>query len=179
MKPPRAVLGIVLAATVAACSPHGESQHILDAAQAPSPAGAHGSGMHHGHDAGMMQRHAEEAGKMVAEMRGHLEQMRQLTPPQQHERMAEHATRVAAMLSMMDRHMREMGSNHGQMAQMMGMHAEQHRRATEAMQVLRTELEQLQSAPVSELAARMPAHLDRLAEMLPMMEQCASHRHHS
>jgi hypothetical protein len=130
-------------------------------------------------DPATMQRHAQEMDSMVAEMRQHVQTMRQLEPDEWHARMGEHVPRVGGMLGMIDRQMREMDSGMGmgaeQMGRMMGMTAEEHRRMLDEMQTLRTEAEQIQTAPAAELRERMPAHLDRLDQMMATMEQSAAH----
>jgi hypothetical protein len=130
-------------------------------------------------DPATMRRHAQEMDSMVAEMRQHVQAMRQLEPDEWHARMGEHAPRVGGMLGMIDRQMREMDMGMGmgaeQMGRMMGMTAEEHRRMLDEMQTLRTEAEQIQTAPAAQLRERMPDHLDRLDRMMATMEQSAAH----
>jgi hypothetical protein len=64
-------------------------------------------------DPAVMHRHAPEADSMVAAMRVHVQQMRQLSLDEQHARIGEHVSQVSRMLSMADRHMREMGHGMG------------------------------------------------------------------
>lgn len=126
---------------------------------------------------GMMQRHAQQADSMAAAMREHLLQMRQLPGDQWYDRMGEHVNRVSSMLGLMNRQMREMDMGMGlddeAMGRMMGMSGEEHRRMMDDMQSLRTELEQLQTASPEQVRQRMPDHLDRLEDMVTMMEGSA------
>jgi hypothetical protein len=151
-------------------------------AAAPGDTGhAHGMpGMQMDHSA--MQRHAHEADSAVAAMRGHVQQMRQLSAEQQHARVGEHVSHVSRMLSLMDRHMREMdhgmGMDDAQMGEMMGMTADEHRQMMEQMRTLRSEAERLQTASQAEIRQQMPGHLDRIESMLRMMEQSADHMRH-
>lgn len=160
-----------------ACSQMSEPDHRMDESHHASTAGS----SQHGHNAAVMQRHAAEAKQMEERMRTHLQQMRGLSAQQQHARIGEHASAVGQMLSMMDRHMREMGmgTGHAHMGQMMGMSAAQHDQMMKDMQALRTEVERMQTLPAAEVGRTMPAHLDRLERMLPMLQQCAGHAHHS
>lgn len=130
-------------------------------------------------DRGMMQRHAQEADAMASGMRQHIQQMRQLSPEQQHERMGEHVAQVSLMLGLMNRQMREMdmgmGMSDEQMGQMMGMSGDQHRRMMEEMQAIRADVEQLQTASLPEVRQRMRTHLDRLEQLVATMDQSAEH----
>jgi hypothetical protein len=174
---------LVLGAGLAGCAGGAETP---PAAQdtTPAPTGSAGipgrdpGAMHM--DVAMMDRHAQEADSMVSAMRAHVDQMRQLPPEQQHARIGEHVRQVSEMLSMMDRHMREMGPgmpmDHAHMAEMMGMSTDDHGRMMEQKQTLRTEAEQLQTAPQPEVRQRMPEHLDRLERMLRMMEEHMAQR---
>ena len=130
-------------------------------------------------EAGMMQRHAQEADSMASQIRQHIQQMRQLSPEQQHERMGEHVAEVSQMLSLMNRQMREMdmgmGMSDEQMGQMMGMSGEEHRQMMQQMQTIRTDVEQLQTAGPADVRNRMPEHLDRLERAVQMVEQSAQH----
>jgi hypothetical protein len=174
---PRTITFALLASLgLAACHQSMEPSHEMDESHYTTQAGA----SHSGHNAAMMQRHAAEAKQMEERVRTHLQQMRGLSAEQQHARMGEHVSTVVQMLSMMDRHMREMGmgANHAHMGHMMGMSSEQHTRMMADMRALRSEVEQLQTLPVAELARRMPAHLERMERMLPMLQQCAGHAHH-
>jgi hypothetical protein len=94
--------------------------------------------------------------------------MRQLPPEQQHAQMGDHAARVSRMLGMMQRQDREMDMG-------MGMSGEEHRRMMNEMQAVRAEAEALQTAPVGEVRARMPAHLDRLEALTRMVQRSAEH----
>jgi outer membrane murein-binding lipoprotein Lpp len=177
--PNRLIVGaaVLVGLGLSACSQMSEPEHGMDESHHASSAGA----SQHGHDAATMQRHAAEAKQMEERMRTHLQQMRGLSTQQQHARMGEHASAVGQMLSMMDRHMREMGmgTGHTHMGQMMGMSRAQHDQMMKEMQALRAELERLQTLPAAEVGRQMPAHLDRLERMLPMLQQCAGHTHHS
>jgi len=146
------------------------------------------AGTMHGHDmAGMhvdaaaMHRHAQEADSMAAAMRAHVQQLRQLSAEEQHARIGEHVAQVSRMLSLIDRHMREMdhgtGMDGAHMGEMMGMSAEEHRQMMEQMRTLRSEAERLQTASRAEVRQLMPEHLDRLDGMVRMMEQSAAHMH--
>jgi hypothetical protein len=176
--PNRLILGaaVLVGLGVSACSQMSEPGHTTDELHHASAAGA----SQHGHNAAAMQRHAAEAKQMEERLRTHLQQMRRLSAEQQHARMGEHVSAVGQMLSMMDRHMREMGmgAGHTHMGQMMGMSAAQHDQMMKEMQALRAEVEQMQTLPAAEVGRQMPAHLDRLERMLPMLQQCAGHAHH-
>lgn len=130
-------------------------------------------------DPAMMERHADEAERMAAETHEHIDEMRRMTAEQQYERMGEHVRQVSRMLGLMDRQMREMSMGMSmddeQMGAMMGMSAEQHRQMMHEMTVLRAELEELQTASVSEIEGGMAAHLDRCERMVEMMELSAEH----
>jgi hypothetical protein len=183
----RAVLGVMLVGGVAAACGGADGPPPDGAAGAAAPGAgdvAHGhdmAGMHV--DPAMMQRHVQEADSMATAMRTHIQQMRQLSAEEQHARLGEHVGHVSRMLSMMDRHMREMGHGTGMddahMGEMMGMSAEEHRQMMEQMRRLRSETERLQTASEAELRRQMPEHLDRLEAMVGMMEQSAAHMHHS
>jgi hypothetical protein len=128
-------------------------------------------------DPAMMERHADEADGMAAEVREHVDAFRRLSPEEQHARFAEHAGVVAGMLGLMDRQMREMSMgmpmDDEEMGAMMGMSGEEHRQMMQQMATLRTEAEDLQVAPTEEIGARMGAHLDRLEAMARMLETMA------
>jgi hypothetical protein len=134
-------------------------------------------------DPAVMHRHAQEADSMVAAMRVHVQQMRQLSLDEQHARIGEHVSQISRMLSMTDRHMREM--DHGMrmddahMGEMMGMSAEEHRHMMEQMGALRSEADRLQTASQAEIRQLMPDHLGRLELMIQMMERSAAHLHRS
>jgi hypothetical protein len=173
------VLGI-LALTLAAC---GRGERTADM-HGDMPMGERGMegmhdmpGMHM--DPGMMRRHAEEIDQASARLRPHIQQMRQLSAEQQYERMADHVSEVSQFLRLVDRQMREMdmgmGMSDEQMGRMMGMTGEEHRQMMDGFAELRTELEQVQTAPPAEVRERMPAHLDRLERALAVMEQSARH----
>jgi hypothetical protein len=134
-------------------------------------------GMHM--DPEMMQRHAREMDEATSRMRTHIEEMRQLSSDQQHERMGAHVTEVSRMLNLVNRQMGEMDMGMGMgdehMGQMMGMSGEEHRRMTEEMQAIRSDVEALQVASQAEVRARMPDHLSRLERMVGRMEQSAEH----
>lgn len=138
------------------------------------------AGMHM--DPAVMQRHAQEADSLAAVLRDHIDQMRQLSAGEQHARIGEHVAHVAGMLSLMDRHMGEMdhgmGMDDAHMGEMMGMNSGEHRQMMEQMRLIRAEAEQLQIASRADVAQLMPAHLDRLGEMVRHMEQSAGHMQH-
>lgn len=130
-------------------------------------------------DAAMMQRHAAEMDSLVNSMRAHVAEMRQAPPSEWHARMTEHAPMVAEMLSVIDRQMREMdmGMNMSDehMGEMMGMSGEDHRAMIAEVEALRAEVGQLQTAGQADVAARMPAHLDRIEGLLERMAASADH----
>jgi hypothetical protein len=166
---------------VAACgggtdTPAADRDTVAVVAPGPDTAPMHGAGAMHT-DAAMMERHAQEADSMAAAMRGHVQQMRQLSAEQQHDRIGAHVLRVSQMLNHMDRQMREMGMGPEHTGEMMGMSDEDHRRMMEEMRTLRTEAERLQIATAAQLREQMPQHLDRLERMIRMMEQSAAHMH--
>jgi hypothetical protein len=183
----RAVLGVMLVGGLAAACGGNEGPPPDEAAGTATPAPgdvAHGHDMPDMHvDPAMMQRHVQEADSMATAMRTHIQQMRQLSAEEQHVRIGEHVGHVSRMLSMMDRHMREMGHGTGMddapMGEMMGMSPEEHRRMMEQMRTLRSETERLQTASQAEVRRQMPEHLDRLEDTVRMMEQSAAHMHHS
>lgn len=86
---------------------------------------------------------------------------------------------VAEMLSVIDRQMREMdmGMNMSDehMGEMMGMSGEDHRTMMSEVEALRAEVGQLQTAGQADVAARMPAHLDRIEGLLERMAASADH----
>jgi hypothetical protein len=171
------IITLVASLGLSACHQSMEPGHGMHESHHRAQAGT----VHAGHDAAMMQRHGAEAKQMAERMLAHLQQMKTLSAEQQHARMGEHASAVVQMLSMMDRHMREMGmgTGHTHMGHMMGMSSAQHDQMMKEMQVLRVEIEQMQTLPAAEVGRQMPAHLDRLERMLPMLQQCAGHAHHS
>jgi hypothetical protein len=155
--------------------------------EAHAGTGAAGAAVDHG---GMMARHGQEADSAMVVLQSHVAAMRQAGPDGWHARMGEHVPQVSGMLAMMDRHMREMGmhgagghghgghgdhhAGHGEHGgHMMG--EEHHGQMMESMKALRAEVEQLQTASAAEVRARMPAHLDRIEGMFPMMQMCSSH----
>lgn len=131
------------------------------------------------HDHAGMQRHAAEADSAAAAMRGHVAEMRGLSPAEQHDRIGEHVGEVSRLLGLMERHMREMGHGTGMddehMGQMMGMSAAEHRRMMDDMRELRAEAERLQTASQAEVRRLMPEHLVRLEGFVGMMERSAAH----
>jgi hypothetical protein len=135
------------------------------------------NGMHM--DAGAMERHAAESRAMAERMRAHVREMRALPPAEWHDHVEHHTGEVAALLSMMSRHMREMDMgmdmDDAHMGEMMGMSGDEHRRMMDDMEALREETETLQTASASEVQRRMPAHLDRLERMVQMMEEAGEH----
>jgi hypothetical protein len=167
-----AVLG--LAVVVGACGERGRDMATVAEGGAPQDM----AGMH---DEGMMQRHAEEARAMGERMRGHIRDMRALPAAEWHDHAAHHAGEVAALLSLMTRHMREMdmgmgmGHDDGHMGEMMGHSAEEHAQMMEQMRLLREDTEALQVASAAEVRQRMPAHLERLERVVAMMEQAGEY----
>ena len=148
-------------------------------------------GCHHdtmGADQRTMQRFAAEMEQEVARMRPHIIAMRQQSAAQWQHAAAEHARMVNEMLNRMDHimgEMQRMGSGmmggmgmhmqDARMGELMGMSAEEHRDMLRLMEELRKDAEKLPSASASEVAERMPPHLDRLEAMLQMMEESAEH----
>jgi response regulator RpfG family c-di-GMP phosphodiesterase len=172
----RTLLAVVVGFAFAACERPDESRPTAEMPRdMPRMEGMQGMRK----DPAMMQRHAQEMDQLTSDLRRHIEQMRRLSPEEQHERMGEHVTRVSQLFGLTNRQMREMDMGMGmtdeQMGQMMGMSGEEHRRMVEEMQALRTEVEQLQTASWAEVQQRMPEHLDRLERMVRMMEQSAAH----
>lgn len=86
---------------------------------------------------------------------------------------------VAEMLSVIDRQMREMdmGMNMSDesMGEMMGVSGEEYRAIMSEVEALRAEIGQLQTAQRAEVAAQMPAHLDRIEGLLERMAASADH----
>lgn len=168
-------LAVAAAIAIGACS-RGDSASDADTATSMPQAGEH-AGMTM--DAAAMQQHAQEADSIVGEMRQHTDELRRLAPDAWPARMDTHVPRVAGMLAMMDRHMREMnmgmGTAHEHAGEMMGMSAEEHTAMLAEMAALRADAETLQTATAAEVTQLMPAHLDRLERMLVMIERGASH----
>jgi hypothetical protein len=176
---------VLLGLALAACGmdsgdPAAAHRSASDHAAAGGAAGHGMGGMHMASSA--MQRHVRDAEAMLAVMRPHLQEMRQLTAAQQHDRMQEHVVLVSRMLGMMEQHMREMGhgmeTDHEHMSGAMGMSAEDHRQMMEQMRTLRSQIERLQTASRAEVGQRMPQHLEHLDQMLRHMENGAGHMHH-
>lgn len=130
-------------------------------------------------DTAVMRRHATEMDSLVNSMRAHIAAMRQVPANEWHTRMPEHAPMVAEMLSVIDRQMREMdmGMNMSDehMGEMMGMSGEDHRTMMSEVEALRAEVGRLQTAGQADVAARMPAHLDRIEGLLERMAASADH----
>jgi hypothetical protein len=169
------IVAVVAAIGIAACG-SGDSAAETDTAASTPPAGEH-AGM--AMDSAAMRRHAQEADSIVREMRQHADALRQLPPDAWPSRMNAHVARVAGMLAMMDRHMREMnmsmGSAHEHAGEMMDMTAEEHTAMMADLAALRADAETLQTATASRITQLMPAHLDRLERMLSMLERGAAH----
>jgi hypothetical protein len=175
-----AVMGITGA--TAACSGDTDSmmEHMTEGSAAtmshgPGTPGMEGMEM----DSLVMRQHALEADSIVRDMRQHVQTLRQMPAAEWHAAMATHVPRVAGMLSMMDRHMREMdmgmGMGHEHMGDMMGMSAAEHGSMIDDMSALRSDAERLQTASAAEVMSSTPAHLDRLERMLDAMERSAAH----
>ena len=130
-------------------------------------------------DTAMMRRHAAEMDSLVNSMRKHVAEMRQLAPNEWHARMPEHAPTVAGMVAVIDRQTREMdmGMNMSDesMGEMMGVSGEEYRAIMSEVEALRAEIGQLQTAQRAEVAAQMPAHLDRIEGLLERMAASAAH----
>jgi hypothetical protein len=175
----RGITAAVAAVTVA-CAGDSRPEPADTPSAAAQDAADHGSMQM---DPAVMQRHAAEADSAVADVRQHVQRMRQLSAAQQHERIGEHTTRLAGLLNLMDNHMREMdmGMNMGDdhMGAMMGMSAEEHRQMMAEVQTLRSEAEALQVASAADVARQMPTHLQRLEGLLDMMSRSAAHMHMS
>jgi hypothetical protein len=176
----RMLPALVLGLALAACGGGEETRPMHDMPGMEGMEGMPGmEGMSGMEDTSAMHRHAEELDQMSSRMRQHIQEMRQLSPEQQHARMGEHVTQVARMLSLMNRQMHEMdmgmGMSDAQMGRMMGMSDDEHRRMMEEMQAIRTDVERLQTASRTAVRERMPAHLDRLDGMVQMMERSAAH----
>lgn len=119
-------------------------------------------------DSAIMRRHMQEADSMMVRVRADVAEMRRLSPDQWPAHMPEHLAVVDSMLAMMQRHMSEQaGGMHAQM----GMGDELHRRMIAEMQALRSDVEVLRSAPPDVVRERMPAHLERLEQMLRTMQE--------
>lgn len=143
------------------------------------PMGMEGMGGMEGMQGMDMARHAREADSAATALRQHVADMRDRSADEWYEQMGEHVRQVSGMLRLMDRHMREMdmgmGMDDAQMGEMMGMSAEEHRQMMDGLGALRTDLERLQTAPPEEVREIMPGHLDRLEEMIRVMEGAADH----
>jgi hypothetical protein len=173
-----AVLLIIPAA--AACSGDSVAMADHDAAMSDATHGQPGHDMSSMQmDTAAMRRHAQEMDSIVTAMRPHVAAMRQQSAQQWHSQAGAHVTRVAGMLALIDRHMREMdmGMNmdDAHMGSMMGMEAADHTRMMDELKALRADAELLQTASAAEVARVMPAHLDRLDWMLGMMAQSGAH----
>lgn len=172
--------GIVI--TAAACGGGADSTMEADTAVADTgpPHGAGGHDMSAMQvDTALMRRHADQADSMAAETLQDVERLRRMAPGEWYARIDRHVPRVAAMLTMLDRHMREMDMGMGmaddEMGAMMGMSGAEHRAMLELMEALRDDAGKLQTAPAQEVAATMPAHLERLERLLAMLERGAAH----
>lgn len=181
-----AVMVALVGGTAAACG-GAEAPATGDSAAVATSGGGAPAAMQHDMagmrmDPAVMQQHAQEADSATAVMRSHIQQVRQLSAEEQHARIGEHVSQVSRMLSLMDRHMREM--NHdmemhdAHIGEMVGMSGGEHHQMMEEMHLLRAEAEQLQIASQAEVGQLMPAHLDRLDGMVRMVEQSAGHMHH-
>lgn len=139
-------------------------------------------------DREMIRRWAEQLDRDASQMRENVGTMRQLAPEQWHTRMDEHAGLVTGMLDRMDRRMDEMRQMGGMrmgvgmggmgmvnVGSMMGMDAAGHQEMIDLMEALRDDMQRLRAAAPAEMMERMAGHLDRLEEMVRMMEQAAAH----
>lgn len=157
-----------LALALAACGP----EEAPRAVEAPAEEPTHP-------DSAMTRRHAEELDAAVTGMREHVRSVRQASPDQWHARVGEHAPRVARMLGTVERQMLELdmgiGMSDEEMGEMMGMGAEDYRATMEEIKALRSEVEQLQTAPEPAVRQRMPEHLERVERILGVMERTAAH----
>lgn len=158
------------AALLGACGPSNEAAMERD-----ETAAAHAMTM----DSATMRRHMQEMDSATAVVRAHVTALRGRTAEQWHSGMADHVRTVGGMLSMMDRHMREMGMHaegaHAQHGAGQGgmMHGDAHAEMMTAATRLREELGTLQTADRAAVAAAMPAHLDRVDAFLALI-----HRNH-
>jgi hypothetical protein len=171
-----ALVGLALGA----CTGTTDTEDMHAAAAATGTAGMSGHDMGSMQmDSALMRRHAEEMDSTVTAMRAHAQSMRATGAGEWYARMGEHTSRVAGMLSMMERHMREMdmgmGMHDDHMGAMMGMSGDDHARMMEEVAALRREVEQLQTAAAAAVTAAMPAHLDRLERLLDLMAQSGGH----
>jgi len=175
------LLGVALAACGADSRGPAAAHHTDSDQGAAGGVSGHGMGGTHMTRTAMHQ-HVREAEAMLAVMRPHLQEMRQLSPAQQHDRMGEHLSLVSRMQGMMEQHMRDMGhgmgTDHEHMTGASGMRPEDHRQMKEQMRTLRSQIERLQIASRAEVGQQMPQHLDHLEEMLRHMENGARHMHH-
>jgi len=123
-------------------------------------------------DSAMMRRHMREADSMMVRVRADVAEMRRLSPEKWPAHLPEHLAVVDSLLSMMRRHMREAGrAMHPNMGARMGMDAAMHRRMRAEMEALQADVEVLRRASPAGVRERMPAHLERLEQMLKMMQQ--------
>lgn len=166
---------------------HGE--HAPGAGDADHAAGGQHdhAGMDHAGGGGMemdeetMERHAEEAHEAADRLRQHARDFADLSPEEQHDRMAEHVSLLAEVFRMVDRQTAEMTGgmpmDHDAMAERMGMSEEEHRRMREGFEDVRSEAGALQTAPVEELQERMSSHLGRLDAMADELDTMAMGHH--
>lgn len=134
-------------------------------------------------DRAIIRRWAEEMDRDASQLREHVATMRQLAPEHWHTRVDEHASLLTRTLDRMDqrmaemRHMGEMGMGMGMggVGMVMGMSTARHQEMIDLMETLRDDLQQLGVAAPAEVMERMPAHLDRLEEMVRMMGEAAAH----
>lgn len=130
-----------------------------------------------GMDRELMQRHADEAEAMAAELRSQVARFRGLSPQEQYDRVSEHTAVVARMVGLVERQMAEMSMgmpmDDEEMGAMMGMSAQEHRGMRGEVAAVRSEAEELQTASAGELGARMGPHLDRLEAMAGTLVQVA------
>jgi hypothetical protein len=142
---------------------------------------AHTGGAVAAHDTAALQAHpaphrAQEVDSATAGMRRHVQAMQQVSPEQWHARMAEHASEVERLLSLVERRMHEPGPAPGDMGTV-GVGAEEHQRLVEQMQGLRAEVAELRTAPLAEVRRRMPDHLTRVQQLLLVLERSVEPAH--
>lgn len=135
-----------------------------------------------------MGRWAEELDRDGSRLREQIEAMRQLPPDQWHLRMDEHAGLVLEVLDRIEDRMDEMAQMGGMTADMggtamamgslgsmMGMSAQRSQELTGRMEELRNDIQQLRGVAPGEVVERMPGHLERLEEMVRIIEDAAAH----
>lgn len=127
-----------------------------------------------------LQRVALELDSLNRQILRHVVRMRVLqSPEEQHRRLADHTGQVRVLLDALDRQHTELAGGRqlpdAEMAEILGLSVEDWNRLEDRMAGVRLDLEQFRNASVDFVGRRMDAHLDRLEDILDIMEVAASH----